>query len=104
MSIALIGGMDRLERHYISEAEKLGIDLKVFNKPEAGITRKIKNVDAVVIFTGKVSHRARKEAVNAAKSNNIPVLMYHSCGICTLRDCFSCLNNNNSPLKGGCRC
>jgi len=41
MSIALIGGMSRLERHYISEAEKLGIDLKVFNKPEAGITQKI---------------------------------------------------------------
>jgi cellobiose-specific phosphotransferase system component IIB len=80
MSIALIGGMDRLESHYISEAEKLGIDLKVFNKPEAGITQKIKNVDAVVIFTGKVSHRAKKEAMNVAKSKNIPVLMCHSCG------------------------
>jgi hypothetical protein len=31
MSIALIGGMDRLARHYVSEAERLGIFLKVFN-------------------------------------------------------------------------
>ena len=99
MSIALIGGIDRLERHYISEAEKLGIDLKVFNKPEAGITSKIKNVDAVVIFTGKVSHRAKNDVMNVVKSNNIPVLMYHSCGICTLRDCFSCLKNNSSSFK-----
>jgi hypothetical protein len=104
MSIALIGGMDRLERHYISEAEKLGIDLKVFNKPEAGITQKIKNVDAVVIFTGKVSHRAKKEAMTVAKNKNIPVLMYHSCGICTLRDCFNCLKDSSSSHKGGSRC
>lgn len=91
MSIALIGGMDRLERHYISEAEKSGIDLKVFNRAEAGIAQKIRNVDAVVIFTNKVSHRARKEAVNLAKTGNIPVLMYHSCGLCSLRACLDCL-------------
>lgn len=103
MSIALVGGMDRLERHYISEAGKFGINLKVFTKSESEITSKIKNMDAVVIFTNKVSHRAKKEAMTAAKSNNIPVLMYHSCGICTLRDCFSCLNNSSS-YKGGSRC
>jgi hypothetical protein len=96
MSIALIGGMDRLERHYISEAEKLGIDLQVFNKPEAGITQKIKNADAVVIFTGKVSHRARREVMNITRTRNIPVLMLRTCGICTLRDCFNCLKANES--------
>lgn len=95
MSIALVGGMDRLERHYYSEAEKLGIELRVFNKPETGINSKINNVDAVVIFTNKVSHRARREAMTAAKSKNIPVLMYHSCGICTIRNCFSCLKPKN---------
>ena len=91
MCIALIGGMDRLERHYINEAERFGIDLKVFNKSEIGITPKIKNVDAVVIFTNKVSHRVMREAMNAAKTNDIPVYMYHSCGVCTLRDCFNCI-------------
>lgn len=101
MSIALIGGMDRLERHYISEAAKFGINLRVFNGPETGLNAKIENVDAVVIFTGKVSHRAKKEAMNMAKSSNMPVLMCHSCGICTLRDCFTCLNINSSvSLKG----
>lgn len=104
MSIALIGGMDRLERHYISEAEKFGISLKVFTKAEPELPSKIKNMDAVVIFTNKVSHRVKKEAMSAAKNKKIPVLMCHSCGICTLRDCFSCLNNNSSPLKGGSRC
>lgn len=93
MCVALIGGMDRLERHYMDEAERLGIDLKVFTKPETRMTSKIRDVDAVVIFTNKVSHQAKKEVMSAAKSREIPVFMYHSCGICTLRDCLNCLRN-----------
>jgi len=96
MCIALIGGMDRLERHYKNEAVKYGIDLKVFNVAEAGIASKVINVDAVVIFTNKVSHRARKEVMNVARSRSIPVYQHHSCGLCTLRNCFDCLN-----IKGG---
>jgi len=91
MCIALIGGMDRLERNYINEAEKLGIDLRVFTKSESCVASKVKNVDAIVIFTNKVSHKAKKEMINAAKAKNIPIFMYHSCGICTLRDCLSCI-------------
>lgn len=93
MCVALIGGMDRLERHYVVEAERFGIELKVFTKFETKIASKIKNVDALVIFTNKVSHKARGEVMSIARAENIPVLMYHSCGICTLRDCFNCLIN-----------
>lgn len=96
MCVALIGGMDRLERNYISEARKLGIDLRVFTKSESELSSKIKNVDAVVIFTNKVSHKAKKEVMNTAKAKNIPVYMHHSCGICTLRDCLSCLKNEKA--------
>ncbi len=91
MCAALIGGMDRLKRHYIAEAEKFGIELKVFNGPEADIASKVRNVDALVIFTNKVSHRAKKEVMNIAKSRNIKVFMCHSCGVCTLRNCFNVL-------------
>jgi hypothetical protein len=103
MSIALIGGIDRLQRHYISEAENFGINLKIYTNPETGMKSKIGNADAVVIFTNKVSHRAKKEAMAVANNDNIPVLMRHSCGICTLRDCFNCLKDSSS-LKGGRGC
>jgi len=99
MSIALIGGMDRLERQYINEAESVGINLKVFTKAESGIASKIKNMDAVVIFTNKVSHKAKREVMNVAKSRNIPVFMYHSCGICTLRDCLNCLKKEKEEVR-----
>ncbi len=91
MCIALIGGMDRLERCYVMEAERVGISLKVFNRPGAQMKPRMGHVDAMVIFTNKVSHRAKREAMGVAKSRNIPVYLRHSCGICTLRRCLDCI-------------
>lgn len=91
MCIALIGGMDRLGKHYQEVAEKNGIDLRVFNTSQINIGAKLKNVDAVVIFTNMVSHQFKKEAMHSARANGIPVYMHHSCGVCTLKDCFACI-------------
>ncbi|MEW5746643.1 MAG: DUF2325 domain-containing protein [Nitrospirota bacterium] len=93
MCIALIGGMDRLERHYRSEAESFGVDLKVFTTSENDITAKVRHMDALVIFTNKVSHRVKREVMSVARAKSIPVFLYHSCGVCTLRDCLACLKN-----------
>lgn len=69
----------------------MGISLKVFNGQEARLTSRMGNVDAMVIFTNKVSHSARREAVGVAKLRNIPVYLRHSCGFCTLRRCLDCI-------------
>lgn len=99
MSIVLIGGMDRLEKQYVKEAEKLGMDLRVFTRAENGIASKLKNTDAVVIFTNKVSHRAKNDAMSAARTHDIPVFMHHACGVCTLRECLKCIHSNHH--RGG---
>lgn len=91
MCIALIGGMDRLEKHYIEEAKQAGMELRVFSSSEVNMGAKIRSLDAMVIFTNKVSHRAKNEALGAAKANGIPVFMHHSCGVCTFRECLKCL-------------
>jgi hypothetical protein len=93
--------MDRLEKHYKEEAVRAGVELQVFTKSEINIGAKMRNADAVVIFTNKVSHRVKKEAMNAARFNNIPVFMHHSCGVCTLRECLNCLTiiNNKTEVK-----
>ena len=95
VNIALIGGMDRLRKHYIGEAEKAGVHLKVYSQSEVNMGAKIQNSDAVVIFTNKISHQAKKEAMQAAKARNIPVLMSHTCGVCSLRECIDCLINKS---------
>lgn len=99
MSVLLLGGMDRLERHYLNEASRRGINLKVFTKPTKEISRKIGKVDAIVIFTDKVSHSIKHEIASFAKAKGIPCFMYHSCGLCTLRKCLDCLKNIKQ--KGG---
>lgn len=92
MSIALIGGMDRLGEQYLKEARRLGMELRIFSQSEKNLGTKISNMDAVVIFTNKVSHQARNEALNSAKKRGIPVFMHHACGVCTLRECLNCLH------------
>lgn len=100
MCVALIGGMDRLERHYTGEAERAGVGLRVFSRSEVNIVAKLKNMDAMLIFTNKVSHRVKTEALKAAKMRGIPVYMQHSCGVCTLRDCLNCMVGCTDSDKG----
>jgi hypothetical protein len=83
--------MDRLQRHYRQEAQRSGVELRIYNQAEVNLGAKLKNVDALLIFTNKVSHRARNEALQAVKDRAIPIFMEHSCGVCTLRNCLSCL-------------
>jgi hypothetical protein len=95
VNVALIGGMDRLRTHYIEEAWKSGVDLRVFSQAEVKMGPKIRELDALVIFTGMISHQAREKVMQVAKSRNIPVLMSHSCGVCSLRQCIDCLVNKS---------
>ncbi len=99
MCIGLIGGMDRLGRHYMKEAERLDIHLKVFSKWEKNLSKKIKTLDALVVFTNKISHMGRKEVMVVARNRQIPIFMYHSCGVCTLRDCLSYLKDKKDALR-----
>lgn len=94
MCAALIGGMDRLKREYIDEAKKNGIRLKVFTGKERAITQNVGGVDFVVLFTNKVSHKARRDVIAAVRKNNIPIFQHHSCGVSTLRKCLSEADQN----------
>jgi hypothetical protein len=92
MSVVLVGGMDRLVEQYRAEAKRHGVDIQIFSQDDQGLSTKIKKADGVVIFTNKVSHQARNKAFKVAKNEGIPVLMHHSCGVCSLRECLNCLD------------
>ena len=91
--------MERLERHYRQEAAQVGIELRVFNESEVNLGAKLQQVDALLIFTNKVSHQLKKQAMNAVKGRPIPVFMEHSCGVCTLRDCLNCLLSTSGGTR-----
>jgi ABC-type uncharacterized transport system substrate-binding protein len=99
MCVALVGGMERLKGNYMDEARKSGIKLKVFNRAETGLMAKLGGVDAIVVFTNKVSHESKKIVMKTARNKDIPVYVHHSCGVCSLRDCLNCLNNNGDSRR-----
>jgi len=99
MSVVLVGGMDRLGNQYRKEAKRMGMKLRIFNQSENDLEGKIGSADAVVIFTNKVSHQARNQAVATAKRRGIPLFMHHGCGVCTLRECLRCLVINDPTLQ-----
>jgi len=88
MCAALVGGMDRLKRDYMNEAKKNGIKLKCYTGKERKISGTLGNVDFVVLFTNKVSHKARKDVVSAVRSRNVPLIQSHSCGVSSLKNCL----------------
>jgi hypothetical protein len=97
--------MDRLQKHYLQEAEKLGVDLRIFTRSENNLEAKIGHSEAVVIFTSKISHQARNQAMSSASTKDIPVFMSHNCGVCALRDCINCVKQQLavSDLQGRSR-
>ena len=87
-TVTLIGGMDRLDRHYRQEAEKAGVNLKIFTRFEGNMDAKLLHSDALILFTNKISHQARNKVLCLAKAQNIQLFMFHTCGVCTLRECL----------------
>lgn len=102
MCAAVIGGMDRLKRDYINTAKGMGVKLKVFTGKENAIAPKLGKADLVVVFTNQVSHKARKEVCTYAKANDIPLLLSHSCGVSTLRQCLECAHHDCAHCPKAC--
>lgn len=88
MCVTLIGGMDRLRKDYIAAAKEGGHSLKCISRNERNFTDKIGNPDTVIVFTNKISHEARRKALQLARARNIPIQMVHSCGVSSLRECL----------------
>ncbi|GAB6057531.1 DUF2325 domain-containing protein [Desulfonatronum parangueonense] len=88
MCATLIGGMDRLKSNYLQTARQAGVELKIFTGKENSIANQLGESKMIIIFTNKVSHQARNEAMTVAKNRNIPVHMLHSCGVSSLRKCL----------------
>ena len=88
MCVTLIGGMDRLRSDYIAAAKERGFHLRCISRNERNFVDKIGNPDAMIVFTNKISHEAKRKAVNVARSRHIPLRMVHSCGVSSLRECL----------------
>ena len=92
MSIAIIGGLDRLRRSYEKECRNRGFDASVFSQRIPNMARRMNGVQRILIFTGTVAHPMVTEAVRVGKEQNIPVERCRSSGISALKRCLSSLS------------
>ena len=94
MSIAIVGGLDRLKRSYERKCKDMGYRVQVF-KRVPNLANRILGTDGIVIFTGTVAHPMAEEATRAARMRNIPLERSHSSGVSALIRCLDGLSGNS---------
>lgn len=106
MSIAIIGGLDRLKRNYTDVAKNMGIKkIKVYNHKIVDLRQRINNLNGIIIFTGTICHSMVEPVVKVARNSNIPVVRSHTSSISGLKRCLleikeqHITTNDNSNLK-----
>ncbi|MDR2825239.1 MAG: DUF2325 domain-containing protein [Deltaproteobacteria bacterium] len=85
MSIALVGGLDRLKRQYEHIAKGCGVNLKTFTGKESCLVDNMGQPEMVILLTDMVSHQARRSVINYSRSLGTPVIFLHSNGVSGLR-------------------
>jgi hypothetical protein len=97
MSVVIVGGNERMACRYATICKSFGCKAKVFTKENGTLKKKMGFPDALIVFTGTVSHKMMISASEQAKQNNIPVLHVHSSS-------STALHNALTELCSGCPC
>lgn len=104
MRVALIGGMDRLRNDYANAASEKGFSLIHIERDRPGMSESLESADAIIVFTNKISHEAKRKAAHSAKKRSIPLITAHSCGVSTLRRCLAkSLDKQGLNIKPTCK-
>jgi hypothetical protein len=89
VSIAILGGLDRLKPHYLRHGRNLGLnDVKVFSKKFPDMVKRLSKFERIVICTGNVAHEMVKGTVRMAQANGIPIGRTHSSSVSAMKKCL----------------
>ena len=94
MSIAILGGIDRLIPHYTKHGRTMGFsNIKVFSKKMPNMVKRLSKYQAIVICTGNVAHKMVEGTIRMAQNNGIPVGRTHSSGVTAMKKCLETISN-----------
>lgn len=88
MTVALIGGFDRLKHHYQSTAKERGINLRILTTHTSDLSCKLAQVDAVIMFTDLVSHNSAKKVYKLTRTQNVCLVCSHNSSLTAIRRCL----------------
>lgn len=86
MSIAIVGGNERMERQYKNLCQEYSCDAKVFTRMRGGLKNKLGSPDLLILFTNTMSHKMAQWALNEAKGSNAVIARSHSSSISALKN------------------
>ena len=89
MSIAILGGLDRLKPHYLRHGRSLGFNnVKVFSKKFPDMVKRLSKFEKIVICTGNVAHSMVEGTVRMAQANGIQIGRTHSSSVSAMKKCL----------------
>jgi hypothetical protein len=91
-SVAVLGGIMTLQPHYQRILEENDLDPSIFNEDTAGIWKKVRGADMIILFSGTISHGMAIKARKAASSRGIPLVTLKRSSLSALRKSVSALN------------
>ncbi len=96
MTVAILGGLDRLMPNYEKQAKNLGMEVKMFPRRVPNLPQRLQDVSGIVVFTGTISHPLVIEAVKVARNRGIPIERSHTSSISGLKRCLGQINLKRS--------
>jgi hypothetical protein len=88
MSVAILGGLDRLKKSYIKDAKVMGYKVKVFSQTVPDLAERLSRVNVIVIFTGNVAHSMVVAARQVGKKYRIPIGRTQSNSVAAFKRCL----------------
>lgn len=77
MSVVIVGGNECMTREYIDICKSYGCKAKCYHKMKSGL-KNLGTPDLLVLFTGTMSHKMLKVALNETKNSHTIVARSHS--------------------------
>ena len=89
MSVAILGGLDRLKPFYIKHGMRLGFsNVRVYSKKFPNMIKRLQGVNGIVICTGNVAHTMVEGTIRMAQANGIRIRRTHSSSVSSLKKCL----------------
>ncbi len=86
MSVVIVGGNDCMIRKYKELCEQYKCSAKVFTHMKTDLKRKIGTPDLLVLFTGTISHKMVRCAINETKGLPTQIERSHSSSVSALKN------------------
>jgi len=100
-SVAVIGGIMALQPQYRRILEESNLHPRIFNQCNLGISGGLKGADAIILFSGTVSHKMAIKARKAAVSCGIPLITVRRSSVSALKRSLSGLSLFSLPFIDG---